>query len=393
MVVAVIYVLGALHGLILALVLAQKKINRLPNKLLALIMVVFSIDLGMAAFQSFGLHELYPHFIGIDYPVTLLYGPLLYLYVKTMHDGNSQLHKFDYLHFIPFAFLLIYMIPFYLGPAADKLTLINNASLHNTYSFGTINNLKVLHGLTYVAGVIGMLVSYRKRLKNSFSTIEKINLNWLQHFIIATAILAGIAGALHFIPVDKKTVLIGLSDGIYDDITLLAVTVFVYGIGYMGLHQPEVFVRPLTMETKQNSKSKNGTFFSDVIHKKYQKSGLGDKQAEQYTRKLIRVMEQEKVYRNSELTLDDLARELDISSHNLTEVINRYIGKNFYDFVNTYRVENVKQQLRDPQSAEQTILAIGLDAGFNSKSTFNAVFKKRTGMTPSQFRKKHRNSD
>lgn len=117
MIIPVIYLLGAIHGLFLALVLIQKKVNRLPNILLGLLMIVFSIDLGMAGFQSLGLHQQYPNFIGIDYPVTLLYGPLLLLYVKSMRDGLSKLKFIDYLHFLPFLILLIYMVPFTWGQA------------------------------------------------------------------------------------------------------------------------------------------------------------------------------------------------------------------------------------------------------------------------------------
>lgn len=382
MIIPVIYLLGAIHGLFLALVLIQKKVNRLPNILLGLLMIVFSIDLGMAGFQSLGLHQQYPNFIGIDYPVTLLYGPLLLLYVKSMRDGLSKLKFIDYLHFLPFLILLIYMVPFYMGPSTYKLALLSGATnVPNTNGFGIINDLKVLHGLLYVVGVISMLVSYRKKIKNSYSTIDKINLNWLQRLIIGAALLGGISGGLHFIPVSNETVLMGLSSSIYDDITLLAVTFFVYAIGYMGLHQPEVFTQSQKHDSKGSSEESNS--------QKYEKSGLDQASGKQYADKLLKIMEEQKLYQNSELKLGDLAAELDISTHNLTEIINRYVGKNFYDFVNEYRVEDVKKQLVDPKSESKTMLAIALDAGFSSKSTFNAVFKKQTGMTPSQFRDQH----
>ncbi len=384
MVITVIYLLGAVHGLILALVLALKKKNKLPNKLLALLMIVFSVDLGMAAFQGFGWHEIYPQFIGLDYPVTLLYGPLLYLYVKVMRDGSQQIKTIDYLHFLPFIGLLIYLIPFYTGPETSKLLLVNDLKNRpDQFSFEIINHIKVLHGLSYIPAVIYLLISYRKKLKDSFSSIEKINLNWLQHFIVGATILGGIAGGLHFFAPSQETVVMGLSSGIYDDITLLAVTVFVYGIGYMGLHQPEVFAY-----YHKNGQQFTRNTISTGADTQYQKSGLDKEEAEYYAEQLHRLMEQEKLYRNSDLKLADLANELDISTHNLTEVINRYIGQNFYDFVNSYRVEDVKRQLNDFESKNITLLAIGLDAGFNSKSTFNAVFKKQTGMTPSQFKNK-----
>ncbi len=391
MVIAAVYLLGALHGCILAFVLAQKKVNRLPNKFLASLMAVFSLDLGMAAFQSFGLHEPYPHLIALDYPVTLLYGPFLYLYVKTLRDGNPRISSSDYLHFIPFALLLVYLIPFYMGPASDKLAMLNNTeSILSLYHFAVITHIKVLHGMAYVVGVVYVFISYRKKLKDSFSSIEKINLAWLQHLIAGITILAGVAGALHIFSSVEDTVLMGLNENVYGNLTLLATTVFVFGIGYMGLHQPEVFVHSVHTGLSANnpaSAESQGSRSEENSKKPYQKSGLDRDQAEQYISRLLRIMEEKKLYRNSELKLADLADELKISSHNLTEIINHYLGQSFYDFVNSYRVEEVKRQLQDPESEDATLLAIGLDAGFNSKSTFNAVFKKQTGMTPSQYRK------
>jgi AraC-like DNA-binding protein len=118
----------------------------------------------------------------------------------------------------------------------------------------------------------------------------------------------------------------------------------------------------------------------------YEKSGLTEAQAEAYEKQLLRLMDEEKPYRNSYLTLQELADELSISAHNLSQVINTRLGKNFYDFVNEYRVEEVKRRLLDPKYRNLKILAIGLDAGFNTKSTFNAFFKKHTGVTPSRYR-------
>ncbi|QXD13925.1 helix-turn-helix domain-containing protein [Rhodocaloribacter litoris] len=107
-------------------------------------------------------------------------------------------------------------------------------------------------------------------------------------------------------------------------------------------------------------------------------------------RQLLRLMEEKQLFKNSLLTLADLAAEMSISAHNLSEVINRQLGKNFYDFVNSYRAEEMMRRLRDPQFASLTILAIAEESGFNAKSTFNAFFKKYTGLTPSQYRARHR---
>ncbi|GGW46040.1 two-component regulator propeller domain-containing protein [Arenibacter certesii] len=99
------------------------------------------------------------------------------------------------------------------------------------------------------------------------------------------------------------------------------------------------------------------------------------------------IMRTENLYLNPELSLGDLASRIDITPNNLTILLNDFIGKNFYDYVNGYRVEEVKKRLVNPKYKNFTISSIGGDCGFNSKSSFNRVFKKTTGMTPSQFKR------
>ncbi|MDR8390287.1 helix-turn-helix domain-containing protein [Aliifodinibius sp. S!AR15-10] len=390
MVISIIFALGALHGFILAAVLAFKKLNRFPNRLLSLLMLVFSTDLAMAAFHSAGLPEAYPHFIGIDYPLTLLYGPLLFLYVKTLSKNLKKLSARDWLHFLPFLFLLLYMIPFFFGTAVDKLEFLGNTPQNSrAWWFSVINHGKVLHGVGYIALVVYYLFEYRKTLKHNYSSIEKVNLSWLQNFITGAAALGITAVVLHLLNSFETTVILGFGENIYSEMTLLAVTGFVYGIGYMGLNQPEVFVNFNEFDAAEEYDLEDGKEQVDEENTKrsYQKSGLNEREAQQQLERLVETMEQQKLYQKGDLNLADLAGILDLQTHNVTEIINRYLGKNFYDFVNEYRVEEVKKQLENGESQDKTLLAIALDAGFNSKSTFNSVFKKMTGMTPSEYRK------
>ena len=101
---------------------------------------------------------------------------------------------------------------------------------------------------------------------------------------------------------------------------------------------------------------------------------------------LVALMAQEQPYRDPDLTLADLAEALNTTPHKLSEVLNSEVGQTFYDFVNSYRVEEVRRQLAEAKSRRQNVLALAMDAGFASKSTFNQVFKKRTGQTPSSYR-------
>lgn len=96
-------------------------------------------------------------------------------------------------------------------------------------------------------------------------------------------------------------------------------------------------------------------------------------------------MDEKKPYLEPKLTLNMLATQLDVSSNHLSQTINQHQNQNFYDFINQYRVEEFKQRAKDPKNQHFNILALALDSGFNSKSAFNLIFKKHTGITPSQF--------
>jgi AraC-like DNA-binding protein len=104
-------------------------------------------------------------------------------------------------------------------------------------------------------------------------------------------------------------------------------------------------------------------------------------------------MEIEKIYRDENISLQSLSGKLSITPHQLSRIINENLNKNFPDFINTYRVEEAKRILADPNQADRKILTIAFDVGFNTKVAFNTAFKKHTKMTPSQFRKKVRNRE
>ena len=150
----------------------------------------------------------------------------------------------------------------------------------------------------------------------------------------------------------------------------------IYLIGYMGLKQPEIFTQVVEGDSP---KSKN-----DV---RYQKSGLNDDSASEYLNRLIDYMETEKPYLKGDLTLQELAGKCGISSHHLSEVINTKLFQSYYDFVNKYRVDEFIAKLEQDREKKYTILSLAYDCGFNSKSSFNSIFKKFTGKTPSEYRK------
>ena len=164
---------------------------------------------------------------------------------------------------------------------------------------------------------------------------------------------------------------------------------FVYLLGFFGYKQGSIFSHRIVYSNfdehgddeervELKVKNLNRTNFST------------QKKEEAFVDILNKFMMEQKPYFNSELTLSQLANELNVSTHYLSNILNNYIHKNFYEFINNYRVDEVKKRIISHRNSNFTILAIALDCGFNSKATFNRIFKNYTGNTPSQFQKEYR---
>lgn len=124
-----------------------------------------------------------------------------------------------------------------------------------------------------------------------------------------------------------------------------------------------------------------------VKEQRYLKSGLTIEKTDDLHKELLLLMKTKKPYLKNELSLKEIAVELNIHPNYLSQVINEKIGKNFYDFVNEYRVNEFKNLIRNLDKQNFTMLALAYECGFNSKSSFNKYFRKSTGMTPSEFSK------
>lgn len=402
----IMHMLGAVQGLFLAAILLSRQRGSVANRILAVLMLALAVDLAMAVYHATGLDEAFPYLIGIDFPLAFLYGPLIYLYAKTLIRRARMFRNQDRWHFLPFVLLVLLLIPFYLQSGMEKWAFLHApASGPWAQVLGIVNHAKLVYALIYIGITLMLLKRHRRRIRDTYSSIEHINLIWLRDLMIGIVILASIAVVFYILRLRIAGPVMGLDPTTeYDDYTLLGTALLVYAIGFMGLRQPEIFDHPRDVKVEREPALQQDAspglplrsaeppavriekVQGEAEKPQYVKSGMDPETARRYKEELLDLMNTEKPYRRGDLMLQDLSDALSISPHNLTEVINTQLGQNFYDFVNGFRVREVQQRLADPQYAHLTLLAIGIDAGFNSKSSFNAVFKKHTKMTPSQFR-------
>lgn len=386
----VITLLGAVQGVVLAGALLSKRRNRTANRLLAALMISFSLFLATAVYHAGRFEQAFPHFFGFGYPQPFLFGPLVYLYASTAADRSRRLTRRDALHFLPFAVAVIVGLPTYLGSGADKLAFYHQILQGNVpLQLRIMDPLKLISGVAYAAATMVFLLRHRERVKASYSSTEHVNLRWLVWLGVSAVFIWLLAVAFEVV----RTAGIPLGQR-GDDIVSLAVAIMVYGIGYMGLRQPEIFrfetaeypIAGLKADAASNVPDISSDTTAAETAVRYERSGLSDRQAERLKDALLTLMDRERVWQDSELTLADLSARLDTTPHKLSEVLNSQIGQTFYDFVNGYRVREVQRRIDAGEAKQLKILALALDAGFASKSTFNTVFKKHTSLTPSDYR-------
>jgi AraC-like DNA-binding protein len=364
-----IYLLATSQGILLSLFLFTKKENHAANRLLGVVILALSLELASVVYYTNRWYLIYPHAMGFTYPFPFLYGPLFFLYAKLIAKKADKLRAIDLLHFLPVAAIYCITAPVFLSSGDEKIVFINNMVMHiHSPIYSVISAVLPIQGILYTILTIKIVSEYHRTIRDNYSSIDRINLSWLKYLTFGMIIIWSIVALTTLVsafiqPLERLDTPLNFS-----------LAVLIYAIGYMGLKQPEIFLDPSTLPTQTETAAK------------YQRSGLSEQSAEEIKRKLLALMTSHKPYLNKDLTLQKLAALLNTSSHNLSEVINTRMHQSYYDFINQYRIAEFKNRLADPASDRYNLLSIAYDSGFQSKGTFNLIFKKLTGMTPSEFK-------
>jgi AraC-like DNA-binding protein len=365
------YFSGVIITLFLAFILLGKKNKSNADKILFAWLLVIGVHLSLFYLTYSETIFSFPHLLGIIAPFPLLHGPFIYLYTAAI--TGKQINRLEYvLHFLPALFVVLGFSGFYLLSGNEKIAVYaNKGSDYKTLLL--INSVLIkISGIAYVFFAYRLLIGYKKRIVNLFSTTDKINLYWLRYLILGVAfvwifVLAGHTQLLFF-----------------------AAVIFVLFIGYFGIRHVSVFSENSTSlsqiqnaETKTEIEAINQSDKSETP--KYDKSGLTEEAAFAIHQRLRLLMEQEQLFVNPELTLTDLAQQLHVNPNNLSQVINTHEQKNFYEYINELRINKFISLVQLPDNRKLTIFALACDCGFNSKSSFNKHFKRVTNQTPSAF--------
>jgi AraC-like DNA-binding protein len=295
----------------------------------------------------------------------LLINPAFLLYIRSLTIECFRLRWLQLLHLLPFIFfeLTTYII-------REPYELVNYFNPNASFWFRVVFSLaSVFSWLIY--NTISCILVYRhqKKIENEFSTIgSDKKVGWLIFVVVFYNLYCGLEIVLAIIGVVVKWQVEFLP--VYNYLVLLFL---IYVLGFYGLKQTMIYHQPESGRELTGSNNK---------------PLLLPEKAEELKNALLVYFEKEKPHLNPDLNMSVLAQKLLVPKHQLTEVLNAGLGKNFFLFVNEYRVEAVKKMLEDKNNPF-SIEAIGYEAGFNSKSSFFTVFKKFTGYTPLQYRQLH----
>jgi len=343
--------------------ITHKKGTRRNNILLGTIFILIAWNTGMLTLQMNGVVFRWEFLQQIDDGFFLLYGPIFYLYAKGVIFRDFKLSGRNLLHLIPYLTLTISFLSVKnLTPVTSEQIIKNDLP----WQFYLISALMYAHFFVYLGLTYKSLLKYRQIIRDHYSQIDQINLDWLSVSIKTFCLVAFMSLIQSFIALaENRTVFM---------ITLVLLLIFIFyfvnRVILKALRQPEIFAGIAQNETT-----------------KYLGSNLTSGQIEEYKRQLLALFQNEKPFLNPQLSLAELSEKLSITTKHLSQVINQSFNKSFFDFINTYRIREVQQILNESKDDKLTVLEAMYLAGFNSKSSFNTAFKKETGKTPSEYRK------
>lgn len=377
------YSIVASQGFLLTLFLILKK-----NKAIHLPLIVFlllsSIDFTFQFLHISGIIRNFPALIYSNEPFTVLKGALIFMYIRNNYHGKMIYYKTDWLFLLPFVLYAIYYSCFYVLSYEQKMEEYNKflndgvAMSENLLEW----TFEILVTIPFIVAAIFLLKKTEIKVKNEFSDIANFN------YAIARKLLLGVVVVYLFEITTIVMCYFGFEYGeLCNTISYFIAAILLYLLAYDALIREHNLM--FSIQISPNEVAPVFEIQEKVIlsQEKYKKNILTEEQIVLISQKLKKAMEVDKLYRNPDIRLTTLAETLAENANNVSQVINQLFGQNFYDFINTSRINEAKILLKSPLYDQLTVEAIGQEVGFKSKSTFHASFKKNTSLTPVDFKK------
>jgi AraC-like DNA-binding protein len=365
-----IAIIGLVQSLFGILLFVSKRPRHTSFYFLTIWLAVIAIFLG-ASLLPFEVVEYFKPGI---FPLIFLFGPLLYMYLSSLTIENFRLKPVYLLHVVPFLVVCIHRSAVNVVPITSSSDLSENPS----YLFNKVYySIFIISLFIYWIFSLKLVIKHKKNIPYNFSNYTTRNtLNW-SVFVLTLFLIFFIADFSMFYFSRVLNIKIHTIPLLPLNITLFTFIIIFFGINQTVIYQDKHKPGEPEISEKQiidDSRSDRGL--------------LDDKQKEELTEIILQYLEAEKPYLNPDYSLQMMVDDLNISRQKLSYLINSGQQKNFYKLINEFRTREVKEKLLDPAFSHYSVLGIGLDCGFNSKTSFNRIFKEETGLTPSEFKKR-----
>lgn len=353
----VVTLMGFLQGVMLTVLMWRRRAQQGGIYLVFHLAAMSLVMLFPLLEESVGLRYTWPIHVLVCF---LFQGMFLYVrqFQRPVDKTDLWLHLW-----LPTALLTALAYHTYAG-----LFDMNDPGIEQNAWVTSFSLLKIAINIGYVSFTLWLLRRHRRLTQSVYSETSEVNLDWVSRLIAGFLMIILFGAGLYFTGRFG-----GWSMRLTDMLTYAGFVVYLY---YAYSHA--VQQRPV-LSLEQPSDSLNQP------RNKYQRSTLTAEQASAIHARIRQAMEEQHLYNDSELTLPALSETVGAPTYHISQVLSELAGANFYDFVNQYRVEAAKRLLQDPDKKHYTVLAIAFESGFNSKTTFNKVFRKATGLTPTAY--------
>lgn len=362
---SIIYFYAGFLGLYIFIILnLKKKVDRVSTILISLFVLFHSIFILHLNLHIINYQYYLPHSLFVSTVVTLLYGPLLYFYFKRIIHKYTFRWK-DALHLIPSVILLIYLSPYYTMSSIEKFNVLfdqTNSLLLPGAS--VIITVKIVSLIIYAWFILKMYFANKsKEEKNKSIFIWQRNI--IAIFVVYVITYLVYAGII--------TEVISVPNFIHFQVLVMVALVFY--VAYISYVQPQVFKDELKLVDPIK------------IFNKYKNSGLTPSYSEELKTSLLKLLEEEKIYKLNNISMAMLSEKLGTTRHNTSQIINEHFDMNFFELINKYRIIEAQEMLKEDSNNNYSMIDVAYAVGFNNKVTFNKSFKKHALSTPTQFLK------
>lgn len=349
------------------------RVNGIANRWLSVFLFCFGLTLLADIAHTLTLATQYLRLTLLSEITRFAMAPALYLSVSYFTAADRKFRKADLWHFIPCLLFAVNCLPA-LTPGFSGSLLLNRAAASfpvmapsiRTFMFLVIK----LQVIIYWIGAYARLVRHRKNVRLIYSSPAPVELQWLKYFLL---------GLLFMVLLWFNEVFFHIAW--IDSYSSLGYLAAIYFVSHFALSQRGIYAFPA------RAVEDIGQIIDESNHKARRQERVAADKIEALKTRLVLMMETEKCFLDPDLGLPALAGKMNLSSHELSYVLNNGFGTTFFDFVNGYRVEEAKMLLRSDQHRHLSMVGIAYEAGFNSKTTFNTTFKKVTGLSPTAFQK------